>query len=92
MTCWTLYPLERVLMQHPPYNPDIAPSDYYLFSHLQLHLDGTIFHSNDEVINEVDHFLDSRIPQFFTEGIEKLPKRWQTIVDLNGDHYPHYLC
>ncbi|GFS77245.1 histone-lysine N-methyltransferase SETMAR [Trichonephila clavipes] len=74
MTSWALYTLEWDLMQHPPYSPDMAPSDYYLFSHLQLHLDCTIFHSNGEVINEVDRFLDSCTPQFFTKGIEELPK------------------
>ncbi|GBM69777.1 Histone-lysine N-methyltransferase SETMAR [Araneus ventricosus] len=92
MTGWTLYKLEWDLIQHPPYSPDMAPSNFYLFSHLQLHFDGTIFDSNEEVINEVHLFLDSRTPQFFTEGIGKLPKRWQTIVDLNGDYYHHQLC
>ncbi|GBO42223.1 hypothetical protein AVEN_131246-1 [Araneus ventricosus] len=38
MTGWTLYMLERDLMQHPPYSPDMAPSDFYLFSHLQRNL------------------------------------------------------
>ncbi|GBN62039.1 hypothetical protein AVEN_250377-1 [Araneus ventricosus] len=89
MTVWTLYKLEWDLIQHPSYSPDMAPSDFYLFSHLQLHLDGAIFNSNEEVINEVHLFLDSRTPQFFAEGIEKLPKRWQAIVDLKGDCYPH---
>ncbi|GBN80033.1 hypothetical protein AVEN_78936-1 [Araneus ventricosus] len=70
----------------------MSPSDFYMFSHLQLHLDGSIFNSNQEVINEFDLFLDSRKPQFFAEGFEKLPKRWQTTVDLNGDCYPQYLC
>ncbi|GBL82746.1 hypothetical protein AVEN_106294-1 [Araneus ventricosus] len=88
MTGSTLYKLEWDLMQHPPYSPAMAPSDFYLFSHLQLH-NGAIFNSNEEVINEVHLFLDSRWPQFFAEGIEKLSKRWQTIVDLNGDYYPH---
>ncbi|GFT55246.1 histone-lysine N-methyltransferase SETMAR [Trichonephila clavipes] len=76
MTSWTLYTLEWGLMQHPPYRPDIAPSDYYLFFHLQLHLEGTIFNSKDKVIKEVNRFLDSFTPQFFAEGIEKLPKLW----------------
>ncbi|GFV78527.1 hypothetical protein TNCV_1888331 [Trichonephila clavipes] len=49
MTSWILNTLELDLMQNPPYNPDMVPLDYYLFSYLQLHLDGTIFHSNDEV-------------------------------------------
>ncbi|GBN71225.1 Histone-lysine N-methyltransferase SETMAR [Araneus ventricosus] len=86
MTGWTLYKLEWDLIQHPPYSPDMAPSDFYPFSHLQLHLVGAIFNSNEEVINEDHLFLDSRTPQFFAEGIEKLPKCWQTIVDLNGDY------
>ncbi|GBO01809.1 hypothetical protein AVEN_200537-1 [Araneus ventricosus] len=89
MTSWTLYKLEWDLIQHPLYRTDMAPSDFYLFSHLQLPLDGAIFNSNEAVINGVHLFLDSRTPQFFAEGIEKLPKRWQIIVDLNGDYYPH---
>ncbi|GBM26422.1 hypothetical protein AVEN_139373-1 [Araneus ventricosus] len=89
MTGSTLYKLECGFMQHPLYSPNMAPSDLYLFSHLQLHLDGAIFNSNEEVINEVHLFLGTRTPQFFAEGIEKLPKRWQTIADLNGDYYLH---
>ncbi|GBN11877.1 Histone-lysine N-methyltransferase SETMAR [Araneus ventricosus] len=92
MTGWTLYKLEWDLIQHPPYSPDMAPSDFYLFSDMQMHIDGVIFNSNEDVINEIDLFLDSRTPQFFAEGIEKLPKRCQAIVDLNGDYYPHELC
>ncbi|GBN29915.1 hypothetical protein AVEN_253451-1 [Araneus ventricosus] len=60
MTVWSLYKLEWDLIQHPPYSPDMAPSDFYLFSHLQIHLDGAIFDSNEEVINDVHLFLDSR--------------------------------
>ncbi|GBL95584.1 hypothetical protein AVEN_24798-1 [Araneus ventricosus] len=86
MTGWTLYKLEWDLMQHPPYRSDMALSVSYLFSHLQLHLDGAIFNSNEGIINDVNLFLDSRTPHFFAEGIEKLPKRCQTIVNLNGDY------
>ncbi|GBN79293.1 Mariner Mos1 transposase [Araneus ventricosus] len=50
MTGWTLCKLKWDLMQHPPYSPDMALSDFYPFSHLQLHHDGGIFNSN-EVIN-----------------------------------------
>ncbi|GBO19455.1 Histone-lysine N-methyltransferase SETMAR [Araneus ventricosus] len=70
MTGWTLYKLEWDLMQHPPYSPDMAPSDFYLFSHLQLHLDGEIFNSNEEFINVIVLFLDSLTPQFFAEGLK----------------------
>jgi hypothetical protein len=33
------------VLSHPPYSPDLAPSDFHLFSHLK----GTNFTSDDEV-------------------------------------------
>lgn len=77
------------LMMHPPYSPDLAPSDYYLFSHLQLFLRGGIFNSADEVISEVKSFYAGQTPEFYSKGIKKLPKRWQKVIDDNGEYYPH---
>lgn len=34
------------LLPHPPYSPDMAPSDYYLFPNLKLNLKGRSFGSN----------------------------------------------
>lgn len=70
MTGWTLYKLQCGLMQYSPYTSNMYPSDFYLFSHLYLHLDGTIVS-----FNEVDLFLDSSTQQFSAEGIGKLLKR-----------------
>ena len=85
---WTLRGLKWDLLQPPPYSSDIAPSDFYLFSHLQLHLAGAIFHSAQPVGNDVNLFLDSRTSSFWEEGFEKLSKCWQKIIDLGGDIYP----
>lgn len=80
MSEWTLYAMEWDFIQHPPYSPAMVPSDYYIFSHLQLHFVGTIFYSNNEVINEVDRFLESRSPQFFAESIKVL----ETSIELTS--------
>ena len=37
------------VLQHPPYSPDIAPSDFHLFRSLQNHLDLQRFNSTDEI-------------------------------------------
>ena len=37
------------LMDHPPYSPDLAPSDFHLFLHLKKHLTGKKFDDDDEV-------------------------------------------
>jgi len=35
-------------MSHPPYSPDLTPSDFYLFRHLKQHLRGTRFFYDDK--------------------------------------------
>lgn len=45
------------ILPHPPYSPDLAPSDYYLFRSLQNFLDGKIFTTNEEVKNHLDQFF-----------------------------------
>ena len=61
-------------MTHPPYSPDLCLSDYYLFSYLQLHVQGEIFKDSEEAKNEFGAFLEPLSAEFFKEGIEKLPK------------------
>jgi [histone H3]-lysine36 N-dimethyltransferase SETMAR len=36
------------LIPHPPYSPDLAPSDYYLFGHLKNFLRGKVFNNDNE--------------------------------------------
>ena len=38
------------LLPHPPYSPNLAPSDYYLFADLKKMLQGKRFYSNEEVV------------------------------------------
>ena len=40
-------------LSHPPYSPDLAPSDYHLFDPLKEHLGGKGFRNNEEVIQNV---------------------------------------
>ncbi|MCP6710980.1 hypothetical protein NL489_26900, partial [Klebsiella pneumoniae] len=35
-------------VSHPPYSPDLAPSDYYLFPNMKKWLAGKRFYSNEE--------------------------------------------
>uniref|UniRef100_A0A1B6CNN9 Mos1 transposase HTH domain-containing protein n=1 Tax=Clastoptera arizonana TaxID=38151 RepID=A0A1B6CNN9_9HEMI len=39
---------------HPPYSPDLAPSDFHLFPHLKQHLRGRTFANDDELKEEVE--------------------------------------
>ncbi|GFV19713.1 mariner Mos1 transposase [Trichonephila clavipes] len=76
--------LEWDTMPHPPYSPDMAPSDYYLFWSLLNFLDGKTFTSNEEVKNHLDQIFASKDQRFYERGIMLLPERWQKVLDQNG--------
>ncbi|PNF29706.1 hypothetical protein B7P43_G13075, partial [Cryptotermes secundus] len=61
------------IITHPPYSPDLAPSDYHLFPKLKEHLSGKRFNNDDEVKAEVRSFLNSMEVNWYDMGIQKLP-------------------
>lgn len=77
---WTVLP-------HPPYSPDLAPSDFHLFSHLQRHLDGQDFKTRDDVKKALKNFFDAQPPAFWSKGIHDLPNRWQKVIDEDGAYF-----
>ena len=81
-----LLQLEWDVLQHPPYSPDLAPSDYYLFRSLQNFLDGKTFTSNEDVKNHLNQFFASKDQNFYERGIMLLPERWQKVLDQNGQY------
>ncbi|GFV49148.1 histone-lysine N-methyltransferase SETMAR [Trichonephila clavipes] len=86
VTCQKLLQLEWDTMPHPPYSPDLAPSDYYLFRSLQNFLDSKTFTSNEEVKNDLDQFFASKDQKCYERGIMLLPERWQKVLDQNGQY------
>jgi hypothetical protein len=53
------------VLDHPPYNPDPAPSDFYLFGPLKKHLGGRRFPTNGEVQQAVLSWLQALDTDFF---------------------------
>ena len=45
-------------LNHPAYSPDIAPSDYYLFSKLNEFVRGKNFSGDDGTIDTVEDYLN----------------------------------
>jgi len=46
------------LLPHPPYLPDLAPSDFFLFPLLKQHLRGRKYASDNDIIQPADNFLE----------------------------------
>jgi len=60
------------LLPHPPYLPNLAPSDFYLFPLLKEHLRGRQKASDNDIIQSVEDFLEEQDELFY----QKLQKRW----------------
>jgi transposase len=45
------------LFEYPPYSPDLAPSNYHLFTYLQNWLESQCFNKNDDLIKGVKTWL-----------------------------------
>ena len=52
-------------LDYPPYSPDLAPSDYHLFSGLKKQLKGRHFLSDLEVIAAAETLLGGQPYEFF---------------------------
>ena len=64
-----------VELNHLAYSPDIAPSDYYLFSNLKKFLRGKNFSRDDETIDTVEDYLNNLDSESFCKGIQSLRDR-----------------
>ena len=73
-------------LEHPPYSPDIAPSDYYLFKNLKTHLRGKNFETERELIDAVEGYFTSKSPAFYARGIESLRSRLEQVIECQGEH------
>ena len=74
------------LLPHPPYSPDLAPSDYWLFADLKKMLQGKRFGSNEKVIAETEAYFEAKDKSFYKHGIEKLEKRRNDCIAIEGDY------
>mgnify|MGYP003546937451 CR=1 FL=1 len=86
LTVSTVQRLGWTLLPHPPYSPDLAPSDYHLFSALKKPLRGHHFANLDEMKTAVSAWIAETPRIFFDNGIRKLTQRWEKCVKLNGDY------
>jgi histone-lysine N-methyltransferase SETMAR len=77
-----------VAVPHPPYNPDLAPSDFWLFRHIKIFRAGRVFNDADELLEAVIEFLNeiqpSELQVVFHHSIERV--KW---VLANNEDYCH---
>jgi transposase len=72
--------------RHPPYSPDLAPSDFFLFGYVKRKLMGYRVESKSELLVRIGVIL-AEIPRdvlnaVFLEWMDRLQK----YIDINGNY------
>ena len=79
-----LLKLGWITIPHPPYSPDLAPTDYHLFRSLSNYLSEKKFDDENDLKTAVANFFDQKSQDFYEAGILSLPVRWRQVIDSNG--------
>jgi histone-lysine N-methyltransferase SETMAR len=82
----TLTSIGRDVLPHPPYSPDLAPSDYHLFRSLKSHFSGTRHVDQESLVTHLTKFFASKPPEFFVSGIDSLITRWSMVKNSGGEY------
>jgi len=70
----------------PPYSPDLAPSDFYLFPKMKKLMKGRRYETDNEVIASVQDILNSFSSEFYSEAFRQLRYRLERCIELQGDY------
>lgn len=73
-------------IDHPPYSPDLAPSDFFLFSNLKKELRGRRFADENEIKAAVESHFEGKEKEYFFGGIKALYARCEKCISLEGDY------
>jgi len=63
------------ILDHPLYSPDLAPSNFQMFLHINKHPAGKKFEDDDEVQEEVMTWLRGLAADLYDSEIQKLVPR-----------------
>ena len=77
--------LKFTAVPHPPYSPDLAPPDFWLFPKLKETLKGQHFSSDAEVEADVRKWISSQPETFFMDRMNKWIEWLKKCVVVNGD-------
>lgn len=74
------------IFDHPPYSPDLAPSDFHLFPGRNIWLGGQRFQTKEVIQGNVNTHLTLLTTTFFEEGIGKHVHRYHKCLNLFSDY------
>ena len=71
---------------HPPYSPDIAPSDFFLFGYTKDKLQGCSFNTREELFDAIRQIWDEVPNETLREVFLEWEQRLQKVIDTDGNY------
>jgi len=73
-------------LQQPPYSPDLAPSDFFLFPRLKKVLKGHGFEATEDIKRNLTRTLLDILKEELAKCSQHWQKRWVKCVTMEGNY------
>ena len=74
------------ILQHPPYSPDLAPSDFFLFPKMKEAIKGVRHVTKETAKKTAMGWLAAQPPEFYRNGLERWRYRMEKCLTMEGDY------
>ena len=75
------------VVPHPPYSPDLAPSDVFLFPKPKTNLKGRRFQTIEEIQENEIRELRTITESEFQEAFQQWKKSWERCIACEGEYF-----
>ena len=73
---------------HPPYSPDIAPSDFFIFGYIKGKLEGLSFKTRDALFETIFNIIEGISIELKRKVFDEWADRCQWVSSHEGLYYP----
>lgn len=77
------------IIDHPPYSPDLAPCDYWLFDHIKNHLGDE--ETSQTIATSIARILNKTDKSLYRKAIEQYPMRLKMCIEQEGAYFEHLI-
>jgi transposase len=76
-----------LVIPHPPYSPDLAPSDFFLFGYLKMKLRGKKHSDSRGLLAAIKELVDKITPETRTRVFREWMFRLEAVIASGGEYY-----
>ena len=78
-----------IIIDHPPYSPDLAPSDFWFFDYIKERL--TSNPDANSLMKQITGIVNSIPKEEYEKTFQKWIERMELCIQNNGDYFEHLI-